>query len=107
MKKIITITAIILLSFSTFAFAELTKEVVVDKMEILEDGTIQVRTATRILEDGKVLSQSFHRHVISPGQDYSNEATRVKAVADTVQTQAVKDAYTTKMEALNPVAEPK
>ena len=35
----------------------LTKETVVDKIEVLENGTLQVRTATRVLEDGEVLSQ--------------------------------------------------
>jgi hypothetical protein len=44
----------------------LTKEIVVDKIEVLEIGNVQVRTATRVLEDGVELSSSFHRHVISP-----------------------------------------
>jgi hypothetical protein len=47
---------------------------VVDKVEVVENGTVQVRTATRIVEDGKVISQAYHRHTIPPGQDYSNEA---------------------------------
>ena len=44
----------------------LTKEVVVDKIEVLEKGQVQVRTATRVLEDGVELSSSFHRHVVDP-----------------------------------------
>ena len=44
----------------------LTKEIVVDKIEVLELGQVQVRTATRVLEDGVVLSSSFHRHVVAP-----------------------------------------
>ena len=44
----------------------LTKEIVVDKIEVLEIGNVQVRTATRVLEDGVELSSSFHRHVIDP-----------------------------------------
>ena len=44
----------------------LTKETVVDKIEVLEIGNVQVRTATRVLEDGVELSSSFHRHVIDP-----------------------------------------
>ena len=44
----------------------LTKEIVVDKIEVLEKGQVQVRTATRVLEDSVELSSSFHRHVISP-----------------------------------------
>ena len=44
----------------------LSKETVVDKIEALEKGSVQVRTATRVLEDGVELSSSFHRHVIDP-----------------------------------------
>ena len=44
----------------------LTKEIVVDKIEVLELGQVQVRTVTRIKEDGVQLSSSFHRHVINP-----------------------------------------
>ena len=44
----------------------LTKETVVDKIEVLEKGQVQVRTATRVLEDGVELSSSFHRHVVEP-----------------------------------------
>ena len=59
----------------------LTKEVVIDKVEVLESGSIQVRQATRILEDGVVLSTSYHRHVLSPGDDLTNEDPQVVAVA--------------------------
>ena len=44
----------------------LSKETVVDKIEVLEKGQVQVRTATRVLEDGVQLSSSFHRHVVEP-----------------------------------------
>jgi len=44
----------------------LSKVVVVDKIEVLEKGHVQVRTATRVLEDGVELSSSFHRHVVEP-----------------------------------------
>ena len=44
----------------------LTKETVVDKIEVLENGIVQVRTVTRIKEDGVELSSSFHRHVVEP-----------------------------------------
>jgi hypothetical protein len=59
----------------------LTKETAVDKIEVLENGTLQVRTATRVLEDGEVLSQSFHRHTLAPGDDTSNEDAKVVAIA--------------------------
>ena len=44
----------------------LSKVTVVDKIEVLEKGQVQVRTATRVLEDGVELSSSFHRHVVQP-----------------------------------------
>jgi hypothetical protein len=59
----------------------LTKEVVIDKIEVLESGVIQVRQATRVLEDGEVLSSSYHRHVLNPGDDLTNEGPKVVAVA--------------------------
>jgi len=80
----------------------LTKETVVDKIEVLEKGQVQVRTATRVLEDGVVLSSSFHRHVISPSTktdgswgdtDISGEDARVQAIATATWTSAVKTAY--------------
>jgi hypothetical protein len=59
----------------------LTKETVVDKIEVLESGAIQVRAAVRVLEDGQVLSQSYHRHVLQPGDDLSGEDPKVQAIA--------------------------
>jgi len=61
----------------------LTKEVTADKIEVVatEDGSVvQVRTATRIVEDGAVISQSYHRHVINSGDDWSSEPSKVKAI---------------------------
>ena len=80
----------------------LTKETVVDKIEVLEKGQVQVRTATRVLEDGVELSSSFQRHVLAPSTktgdtwndtDLSNEDAKVKAICEATWTEAVKDAY--------------
>jgi hypothetical protein len=80
----------------------LTKEIIVDKIEVLEMGQVQVRTATRVLEDGAVLSSSFHRHVVEPSTksgdtwgdtDISGEDARVQAVANATWTDSVKTAY--------------
>jgi len=71
----------------------LTKETVTDKIETLENGTIQVRTATRVLEDGEVLSSSFHRHVLHPGQDLTDQDPKVVAIANAVWTDEVVTAY--------------
>lgn len=65
----------------------LTKEVVADKIEVVEAGgntVVQVRTATRILEDGEVISSSYHRHVIHSGDDYSAEPANVQAICNAV-----------------------
>ena len=59
----------------------LTKETVVDKIEVLESNAIQVRQATRVLEDGVLLSQSYHRHVLQAGDDLTNEDPKVVAIA--------------------------
>ena len=59
----------------------LTKTIVVDKIEVLEMGQIQVRTATVVAEDGTELSRNFHRHVLEPGDDTTGEDDRVAAVA--------------------------
>lgn len=59
----------------------LTKETIVDRIEVLETNAIQVRTATRIIEDGELLSQSYHRHVLQPGDDLTNEDAKVAAIA--------------------------
>ena len=65
----------------------LTKETVADKIEVVatEDGqVVQVRTATRIVEDGTVISQSYHRHVINSGDDWSSEPSNVQAICNAV-----------------------
>jgi len=59
----------------------LIKEVVIDKIEVLESGCIQVRQATRVLEDEVVLSTSYHRHVLEKDADLTNEDPKVAAVA--------------------------
>jgi hypothetical protein len=59
----------------------LTKEVVIDKIEVLESGSIQIRQATRVLEDDVVLSTSYHRHCLEKGADLTNEDPKVAAVA--------------------------
>jgi flagella basal body P-ring formation protein FlgA len=71
----------------------LTKETIVDKIEVLEMGQVQVRTATRVLEDGAVLSSSFHRHVIVPGDDLSEQDAKVSAIATATWTPEVVTAY--------------
>ena len=83
----------------------LKKQVVVDLIETIENGCVQVRTKIAILEDGVQISGTFHRHVVAPGQDYSNEDPRVQAICAAVHTPEVVAAYQAAQEANKPVAE--
>ena len=83
----------------------LEKIVLVDQIEIVENGCVQVRTATKIVEDGKEINRSFHRHVVAPGDDYSAEDDRVKAVCAAVHTPEVIAAYQAMLEANKPKVE--
>ena len=70
----------------------LTKQTVVDKIEIVgEFSHIQVREAQQILEDGVVISQSYHRYIVSPGDTSSDP--KVSSIINTVHTQDIIDAY--------------
>ena len=80
----------------------ITKETVVDKIEVLEMGQVQVRTATKIMEDGNELNRSFHRHVLEPSikngdtwedTDISGEDAKVQAICNATWTDEVKTAY--------------
>jgi hypothetical protein len=64
----------------------LEKVVAVDKIEVNEQGDMSVRTVTRIVEDGVVISESFHRRVVEVGDDVNQEASMVKAIAGAVHT---------------------
>ena len=71
----------------------LEKIVKVDLVEVIENGCVQVRTKTSILEDGVEISGKFHRHVVAPGDDYSQEDDRVKAICAATHTPEVIAAY--------------
>ena len=74
----------------------LEKVISVDLIEVIENGSLQVRTKTAIMEDGKQISGTFHRHVVAPGDDYSGEDDRVKAICAATHTAAVVSAYQAK-----------
>lgn len=65
----------------------------VDRIEVLEKGQIQVRTATKIVEDGNVISTTYHRHVLSPADDLTGQDARVVAIAQATWTPEVIAAY--------------
>ena len=82
----------------------LEKVIKIDQIEIVGDyKAIQVRTATVVTDDGKELSRSFHRHVLSCNADISGEDAEVQAVCNAVWTDDVKAAYQTFLDSQTPL----
>jgi DNA-binding transcriptional LysR family regulator len=77
----------------------LTKETVVDQITVTENGIVLYREATRIVEDGKVLTQTYHRTSLTPGQDLAGQPANVVAICNTAWTPAVIAAYQAQMAA--------
>ena len=86
----------------------ITKEAVIEKIEVVRSWNVQVATDTVIKEDGTEISRSRHRHVLQPytslkdgdtwthtDTDISSEDTKVQAVANAVWTDTVKTNYKT------------
>ena len=72
----------------------LEKVITQDKIEIVgEYKAVQVRTKTAVMEDGVELSSGYHRHVITAGDDYSNESAEVQAICAAVHPPEVIAAY--------------
>lgn len=65
----------------------------IDKIEVLENGVIQVRQAEIITKDGNEIARNFSRWVLSPGDDVSAQDPKIKAIATTVWTPEVISAY--------------
>ena len=71
----------------------LTKQVVIDQITVTENGVVMYREATRIMEDGKQLSQTYHRSTLVPAQDLTGVPANVVAICNTVWTAEVIAAY--------------
>lgn len=83
----------------------ITKQLTEDKIEIVGNGIIQVRTLTRVLEDGVEISRSFSRHVVQPytltdvanntwtATDITGQSTKVQAICNAAWTTEVKQAF--------------
>jgi len=71
----------------------LTEDSVVDSIEVLLDGQIQVRKANRVFRDGVEISKTFHRHVVHPGDDLSLEDPRVATIGAVTHTEEVIAAF--------------
>jgi len=71
----------------------LTEKTIIDKIEVLENNSIQVRAANVIEKDGVEISRTFHRHVVNPSQDISGEDAKVQAIANAIWTDEIIAAY--------------
>ena len=71
----------------------LTKETVIDQITLTENGIVLYREATRIMEDGSQISQTYHRTSLTPGQDLTGQPEKVIAICNAAWTQEVLDAY--------------
>lgn len=65
----------------------------IDKIEVLENGHVQVREANRVLRDSEIIAQSFHRFVVNPGDDLTSMDAKVQAICAAVHTPEVIAAY--------------
>ena len=71
----------------------LSKETVVDQITVTENGIVLYREATRIMEDGQQLSQTYHRTSLTPGQDLAGQPANVAAICNVAWTPEVVAAY--------------
>jgi hypothetical protein len=76
----------------------LTKTTAVDQITVTENGIILYREATRIMEDGKELSKTYHRNSLTPGQDLTGIPANVVAICNTAWTAEVIAAYQSTLE---------
>lgn len=74
----------------------LTEQNVIDKIEVYEDGTVGVRTLTRVLRDGVQIAETYARETLTPGQDVSAAHPRVQAIAAAAWTPAVVSTFAAK-----------
>jgi len=78
----------------------LTKATVVDQITVTENGIVLYREATRIMEDGNQISQTFHRTSLTPAQDLTGEPANVVAICNAAWTAEVVAAYQAAQEQL-------
>jgi DNA-binding transcriptional LysR family regulator len=71
----------------------LTKQAVIDQITVTENGVILYREATRIMEDGNQISQTYHRSSLTPGQDLTGVPANVAAICNVAWTDEVIATY--------------
>ena len=82
----------------------LEKVTVVDQITVTENGIVLYREATRIMEDGNQISQTYHRTSLTPGQDLTGQPANVVAICNAAWTTEVIDAYNAQVAAQTPGA---
>ena len=84
----------------------LIQQSIVDQVEVTASNIVQVRMANQIIDDAqtppKVLASEYHRHCITPGEDYSQEEPKVRAICEAVHTPEVVAQYQADQEANKP-----
>jgi len=80
----------------------LTKKITFDQ-QVDENGIIHVRQITRVFEDGKELSKSYHRTTVTPKDDVTDKDDRTKKIANAIYTPEFIAEYEAKIEAENPI----
>jgi hypothetical protein len=83
----------------------LSKETTIDQITVTENGIVLVREATRIMEDGKELSKTYHRNSFEPDADLTGVPANVVAICNTAWTPEVIAAYKAQQEANKPAVE--
>jgi hypothetical protein len=67
----------------------ITEQSIVDSINVLRDGQIEVRRADIVLRDGTEIAKTYHRHCLAPGDDLGDQDERVAAIAETTWTPEV------------------
>ena len=77
----------------------LDKQTKIDRLEVVENGTVQLRQATIITDNGNEVSRTYHRWCIAPGEDYSTQEQQVQDICKVTHTPEVIAAYQAQLEA--------
>ena len=82
---------------------KITEKNIIDVIEILENNTIQIRNANIIERDGIEIAKTYHRHVINPLDDITNEDAKVQTIANALWTEEVINNYKALIAAIKPI----
>jgi len=81
----------------------ITEKNIIDVIEVLENNTIQIRNANIIEKDGIEIAKTYHRHVINPLDDITNEDAKVQAIANAIWTEEVINNYKASIKPVDPI----